>query len=183
MRLHTILQYWIISTCLLANYWHDTEINTETVNTCVKLCSSFLFQPAHFLLIWKVDIPSGELLHQGLNHSQPEVYQQWHQGFLHDQQWHLHDQALPYARPETPQRPPRDVVIELLHNLMDEVRRSREESKRMYDDIKKLSQVMSKLEDSNRRMQEHLETSFSIESSSYKVINQNSLVKSIYHTM
>lgn len=76
-----------------------------------------------------------------------------------------------------------DAVLELCHQLMDEVRHSREENKKMSDDIRKLSQTLTKLDESYKKLRDdfkaHNETSFNIETSVYKVYKHKSMLSII----
>lgn len=66
-----------------------------------------------------------------------------------------------------------DPVIQLCQQLMEEARLSREEIKRISGDIRKMVQMIGKLEDSYKKLHEEFkaqsEATFSIGNSLYKV--------------
>lgn len=66
-----------------------------------------------------------------------------------------------------------DMVLEICHELLQEVRRGREETKRISDDVKRMGQIMGKLEENYRKLRDDLkeqtEATFSVETSVYKV--------------
>lgn len=80
---------------------------------------------------------------------------------------------LPYSRPLQDVVPNTDRVLEMFREVLQEVRRGREESKIMGSDIMKMGQLINKLEENytllRDEMKEQSESSFSVETSMYKV--------------
>lgn len=64
-------------------------------------------------------------------------------------------------------------VIEMYRELIQEVRQGRMENKRIGEDVKKMSQIVARLEENYNKirdnMKEQTEATFSIETSIYKV--------------
>ena len=77
----------------------------------------------------------------------------------------------------TPYRhPPHREMMELYQNILDEIRCGTEEQKRMKEEIRRLINVVSKLEEGLKSLNEELkqmETSFTIDNSQYKVSSYN----------
>ena len=65
--------------------------------------------------------------------------------------------------------------MELYQKTLDEIRCGTEEQKRMKEEIRRLSNVVSKLEEGlkslNDELKQMMETSFTIDNSQYKVAN------------
>lgn len=95
----------------------------------------------------------------------------------------LHQQQSPYSRPQnpissghsmtTPSASDSASVIEMYRELIQEVRQGRMENKRIGEDVKKMSQIVARLEENYNKirdnMKEQTEATFSIETSIYKV--------------
>ena len=81
-----------------------------------------------------------------------------------------------HGRTNTPYRhPPHREMMELYQKTLDEIRCGTEEQKRMKEEIRRLSNVVSKLEEGlkslNDELKQMMETSFTIDNSQYKVAN------------
>lgn len=78
----------------------------------------------------------------------------------------------PYSRPENTSSPG-DSILEICRELLQDVRRGREENRKMSEDIKKMGQMIVRLEDNYKKMRDdnkdQSEAAFSVETSVYKV--------------